>query len=456
MIRPEPKRPQLEGARLLPPDLNKYPRIFSRGAFYQVVHLSSGKQHKECPQKTLKAATEHLSGIFFRLKTEHWEVQDLIRPDEDGKTRGNVFWTKKGYVAKVQTHPIYSSFLDRSIRECALLKEMNQNRVPHVNLQLECCSTGVYVGSLQKFGGLSLNALYLKEPVRNEVTLEDIERIAKQILEFLLCFHRSGWVHGNLNLDSCVENEHRQLRVLGFKQAAKNEEIGEFYSIENRPPEVALKLALSGKSDLWALACLIFRLATKNDLFPVVFDENNMEQVRRHMATLSMNSLPTLEMRERFQALKMNRKGSFIRHENPLEMIRAKFSSKEAKCDRLILFLKKLLQIDPESRPSAIEALQDPFFTEEREDIAFNISLVDKKLNGDEVLEILGKNSKVLIRERLIYLPPCLHIPWSQSPFKGKIKFGDQEALFNIDVFNPVVLSLSRIRKLLPDASRGQ
>lgn len=157
-----------------------------------------------------------------------------------------------------------------------------------------------------------------------------------------------------------------------------------------RSPEVLLQTKYSTPIDLFSCGILFFELATGELLFnPEETDDCCCEEIHLNMMIQILGKIPrylrNCSMGRRF----FNRKG-FLKHVKPREQSSIykelkKFNLDESEIDIRIFstLLERLLDVDPQTRISAKDALNHPFFKDlDPNDIHRFPSSILKKLNS--------------------------------------------------------------------------
>ncbi len=296
--------------------------------------------------------------------------------------------------------PVYRERCVHSIqKEREILKKLSQEKAPHVaGLSKEFEVPGRRYALVLKNGGPNLHEVF-----EQETSLEDIETVAKQILEALRYLHTRNppIVHFDIKPQNACLDPEDQLLLVDFGHA---EELSEGVGIASlkgsrlyRPPENILGKSAHTPADIWGLGCLLFELATGGLLIPVDGKDGDpgtdAAMFRAHKERLILGlSNRTLAHYE--------------------TAIRARWGH-DLKTDLLIDLLGRMLRMDPNNRETAQELLEHSFFTYEdlRTDTQFSIARVigNRERFGIRICTL--EEDEVLLTLDLTDLQPCYHLP---------------------------------------------
>ncbi|KAJ0764460.1 putative protein kinase CMGC-DYRK-PRP4 family [Helianthus annuus] len=201
-------------------------------------------------------------------------------------------------------------------------------------------------------------------------TLNRLQVITRQCLEALEYLHELGIIHCDLKPENILIKSYSrcEIKVIDLGSSCfQNDNLSLYVQSRSyRAPEVIIGLPYDQKIDLWSLGCILAELYTGDVLFP------NDELVILLARVIGMLGPIDIEMLENGQETdKYFTKDFDLYHINEetdqLEYIIPQKTSLEEQLqasDALFLdFVKNLLEINPQNRPTASEALQHPWLS---------------------------------------------------------------------------------------------
>ncbi|PON86597.1 Serine/threonine protein kinase [Trema orientale] len=268
-------------------------------------------------------------------------------------------------------------FFDQSLDEIKLLKLVNKNdpadechilrlydyfyHQEHLFIVCELLRANLY--EFQKFNQESGGEAYF--------TLRRLQVITRQCLEALEFLHDLGIIHCDLKPENILIKSYKrcEIKVIDLGSSCFQSDNLCLYvqSRSYRAPEVILGLPYDNKIDLWSLGCILAELCSGEVLFP---NDGVVLILARIIGLLGPIDLDMLErgresskyFSEEFDLYHLNEET------DQLEYIIPEESSLE---DHLrvtdigfIDFLRSLLEINPQRRLTAKEALQHPWLSQ--------------------------------------------------------------------------------------------
>ncbi|XP_076946682.1 uncharacterized protein LOC143618302, partial [Bidens hawaiensis] len=201
-------------------------------------------------------------------------------------------------------------------------------------------------------------------------TLNRIQVITRQCLEALEYLHELGIIHCDLKPENILIKSYSrcEIKVIDLGSSCfQNDNLSLYVQSRSyRAPEVIIGLPYDQKIDLWSLGCILAELYTGDVLFP------NDEVAILLARVIGMLGPIDIEMLENGQETdKYFTKDFDLYHINEetdqMEYIIPQNASLEEHLqvsDALFLdFVKSLLEINPQNRPTASEALQHPWLS---------------------------------------------------------------------------------------------
>ncbi|KAK6747140.1 hypothetical protein RB195_000391 [Necator americanus] len=241
----------------------------------------------------------------------------------------------------------------RTFRELRLLRNMDHENVIDmldVFTPDACCEqlTDVYFVSMLMGADLS-NILKIQR-----LNDEHIQFLVYQILRGLKYIHSAGIIHRDLKPSNIAVNEDCELKILDFGLARQtdNEMTGYVATRWYRAPEIMLNwMHYTQTVDIWSVGCILAELITGRTLFP---GSDHIDQLTRIMNVVGT---PNEEFLTKIQSEEAR---NYIRNipRMPRKDFRRLFPTASPAAVDL---LEKMLQLDPDYRPTAAEAMEHEY-----------------------------------------------------------------------------------------------
>ncbi|XP_062229772.1 mitogen-activated protein kinase 12 [Phragmites australis] len=244
----------------------------------------------------------------------------------------------------------------------------------------------------------------------DDLTPEHHQFFLYQLLRALKYIHAGNVFHRDLKPKNILANSDCKLKIcdFGLARASFNDAPSAIFWTDYvatrwyRAPELCGSFfsKYTPAIDIWSIGCIFAELVTGRPLFPGKNVVHQLDIITDLLGT------PSSETLSRIRNEKARRYLSCMRKKHPVP-----FSQKFRNADPLALrLLERLLAFDPKYRPTAEEALADPYFAclanVEREPSRHPISKLEfeferRKLTKDDVRELI-------YREILEYHPQML------------------------------------------------
>ncbi|CAL5096443.1 unnamed protein product [Urochloa decumbens] len=245
----------------------------------------------------------------------------------------------------------------------------------------------------------------------DDLTKEHYQFFLYQLLRALKYIHTASVYHRDLKPKNILANSNCKLKIcdFGLARVAFNDTPTTVFWTDYvatrwyRAPELCGSFfsKYTPAIDIWSIGCIFAEVLTGKPLFP---GKNVVHQLDLMTDLLGTPSMDTIS---RVRNEKARRYLSSMRKKDPVP-----FSQKFPNADPLALkLLEKLLAFDPKDRPTAEEALRDPYFKGlsriEREPSCQPIKKVEfdfehKRMSKEEIRELI-------FREILEYHPQLLN-----------------------------------------------
>ena len=201
---------------------------------------------------------------------------------------------------------------------------------------------------------------------RTELSLRQIKFIAKEVLKAISYLHSHGFCHRDIKLENVLINDKKQIKVTDFGLSKKinSSNLNMTLSVGTlhyKAPELLIQSSdYSFPVDMWAFGVLIYELVFGHPPFEA---NNNMQQL---VSIIKYCGWDGLQKYKQFEEIQKNwwRPSTINRLE---QLIAEEKSSFDSSC--LVNILKLLLEVDPDKRIKADEALKHRFFAFESKDV---------------------------------------------------------------------------------------
>lgn len=267
-------------------------------------------------------------------------------------------------------------FFDQSLDEIKLLKLVNKHdpadehhilrlydffyHQEHLFIVCELLRANLY--EFQKFNQESGGEYYFN--------MSRLQVITRQCLEALEYLHGLGIIHCDLKPENILIKSYRrcEIKVIDLGSSCFHTDNLCLYvqSRSYRAPEVILGLPYDQRIDMWSLGCILAELCSGEVLFP---NDSVVMILARMIGMLGPIDLEMLEQGQETHKYFTKEYDLYHINEetNQLEYIIPESSMLEHRLPvtdaGFIDFVRNLLEINPERRPTAVEALEHPWLS---------------------------------------------------------------------------------------------
>ncbi len=208
----------------------------------------------------------------------------------------------------------------------------------------------------------------------NYFTLPRLQQIARQVLTSLAYIHRLNLIHADLKPENILIQSYSKclVKVIDFGSSCYewDQLVTYVQSRSYRAPEVILGSAYDSKIDLWSLGAILFELLTGRVLF---LNESIQTLLARIMAIVGPiprhmllgGSLSHQYFTRELLLFEQTKDQFDVPQTVYLVPKRTSLKERLGVADNLAAdFIRSLLQVDPQLRPTALEALEHPWLTQ--------------------------------------------------------------------------------------------
>ena len=194
------------------------------------------------------------------------------------------------------------------------------------------------------------------EGERSQLKPNRIKSFMYQLLSGIAFCHDNRVLHRDLKPQNLLINKKGQLKLADFGLARAfgipvNTFSNEVVTLWYRAPDVLLGSRQYNTSiDIWSAGCIMAEMFTGRPLFPGTGNEDQLMKIFRLMGTPNVHTWPKIAEYPEY-------KDSFPRY--PPQDLRLPVPQADPQAIQL---LQMMLQLVPENRVSAVEALQHPWF----------------------------------------------------------------------------------------------
>ncbi|XP_020551096.1 serine/threonine-protein kinase ppk15 isoform X2 [Sesamum indicum] len=287
----------------------------------------------------------------------------------------------------VQAHDLYSGmdvclkiikndkdFFDQSLDEIKLLKFVNKHDPADEQHILRLYDYFYYQEHLFIVTELLRANLYEFQKYNREsggepyFTMHRLQVITRQCLEAVLYLHDLGIIHCDLKPENILIKRYRtcEIKVIDLGSSCfQNDNLSLYVQSRSyRAPEVMLGLPYDQKIDLWSVGCILAELCSGEVLFPNEPVVMLLARMIGMLGPIDMDMLKNGQETHKYFTKEYNL--YYIDEDtNKIEYIVPKETSLEHHLQIsdscFIDFLKHMLEINPNRRPTAREALQHPW-----------------------------------------------------------------------------------------------
>ncbi len=218
---------------------------------------------------------------------------------------------------------------------------------------------------------------------QHEITITDGEKknIFHQLLEGINYLHRKRVIHRDIKGSNILISNKGVLKITDFGLARSMKNVNPAIESPNytnrvitlwyRPPEILLGSTSYGREiDIWGIGCLLLELFTRRAIFQGTNEVDQLWKIYDVMGTLRTSDWPDADKLPWFEMLRPN-------YHTESKFWQKFGSLLSPECFNLA---KSLLEMNPEKRITAENALRHPYFKEEPRETDLEFL---KDLNGE-------------------------------------------------------------------------
>ena len=269
--------------------------------------------------------------------------------------QGN-FYAMKEFSLREEKEAKNDGIPPTAIREVYLLKELN-----HINIErlIDVLHSPKYFTLVFEFIDTDLKKIIDKLKEKNEkLSSGEIKSYLYQLLKGVSCMHKHKIIHRDLKPGNLLITKDNILKIADFGLARgyalpirnfTNNVVTLFY----RPPDVLLgSTDYTTNIDMWSIGCIFAEMVLLNPLFKTT-EINMLNLIFHYLGTPTEETYPKLEFLPSWDSDEFKlRKGIGLR-DKMKDLDDVGFD-----------LLMKFLQVDPDKRISADEALEHPYFND--------------------------------------------------------------------------------------------
>lgn len=288
----------------------------------------------------------------------------------------HVYTGDKVALKKIRMEGERDGFPVTAIREIKLLQSLNHTNVvklQEVMVERNDCFMIFEYLSHDLTGLLNHPSFALTEGHKKD--------LAKQLFEGLDYLHKRGVLHRDIKAANILVSRNGELKLADFGLARfynknakrKQDYTNRVITIWYRSPELLLGETQYGPAvDIWSAACVLVEIFTKHAIFPGDGGEiNQLDKIYNVLGTPSRSNWPGIVDLAWYELLR------------PAHKVPSTFAEKyqERVSPAAFDLLSAMFVFDPDTRPTASDVLEHPYFTTEEPKASQVVELKD--LEGD-------------------------------------------------------------------------
>lgn len=295
------------------------------------------------------------------------------------------------------------------------------------------------------FEYINSSLLDLQEKEPEGLQLSVIKKISLGVLKGLAEMHSNGLIHRDIKPENILVDSKKEPKIIDFgfcrETGKRNEPLTNYVATRwYRSPELLLSPSYGTEVDMWALGCVIGEMIDGQPLFPGDDFLDQLYNIYEALGPFPVKHKDSISSNEELNGINLDM--YFISYDEfDANFIRNRYFNK-INDDNLIDLLMKLLDLDGNSRITALEALKHPFFTErsstdKRKDkyINKNVKIIQDQV---EVVDSSPKSSIVLKNVELNIEPLIDKTKYKNTKLRADKK-DEQE---NRRIFLPAIKTL--------------
>ncbi|ALC41612.1 Cdk4, partial [Drosophila busckii] len=246
-----------------------------------------------------------------------------------------------------------------TVREIALLKQLNTYDHPHVVKLFDVCQFLEHDGKLLillVFEHVEQDLSDLIENLpKSGMSTTTIQRLSRELLTGVDFLHANRIIHRDLKPQNLLVSSQGCLKIADFGLAKTYDVDMRLTSVVvtlwYRAPEVLLAQGYNSTVDIWSAACIIFEMFSCRPLFPGTSEKNQLDRI------FELTGRPTDQQ--------WPKSISIAREHFPPRLPKRPRDFCPYLCEYADDLLYKMLLYDLHERPSALACLEHDYFQQE-------------------------------------------------------------------------------------------
>ncbi|KAG9290339.1 hypothetical protein G9A89_007070 [Geosiphon pyriformis] len=260
-----------------------------------------------------------------------------------------------------------------ALREIKILQDLDHEHVVKL-LEIMVVKGSVYM--VFEYMDHDLTGVLSNPQIKFEP--QHIKCLMKQLLEGIGFLHSRGILHRDIKGSNILLNNCGQLKLADFGLARQfqprrmHDYTNRVITLWYRPPELCLGSTVYGPEvDIWSAGCIMVELFTGKPLFQGTDEITQLEAIYQLLGSPSTHTWPAMAELPWYELIRFEKLW-----ESKFEEVYGEILSPKA-----LELICTLLSVNPTDRPTAMEALELPYFTAEEPEACLPENL--PRIHGD-------------------------------------------------------------------------